>query len=180
MNIYIDNCYSWVGYHIANDFLEHGWTVCSQNMPRNEGEDHLAMFLGRNSRFHSDDFIENPDARILIETECSEEPSLTVLANERKWHISCPFLIGEWMPLDGDHLYNGCESELVYTCELSDFLRQSLNGNLPNGHVQFISRHSKRVPLDCSGVAVSLSELAPEEKLMKVKDHFNRFRHLYI
>lgn len=181
MNINIDNCYEWVGFHIANDMLEHGWTVYSKSSPENVREDNLAMFLGRNSRFHVGHISGNADARISIDEDCIAGPSLTVLTDERELHVSCPYLIGEWMPWKQPcRIFEGHEKELVSAYELSDFLIQSLRTNIPSGHVEFISRYSEKVQSDCSGIAVSLSDLRPSEKMMRVKNHYERFRHLYI
>lgn len=179
MKVLIDNCFSWIGYHIANEMLEHGWYVSANGEPATEEEEHLAMFLGRNSCFSTNTTIGAPSAEIKIDCETAEQ-SVFVSSAGKECKICCSYLVGEWMPLaNSRELYKGNEKEIVYIDELSCFLIQFLEGTILDKEIRFVSRLSSEASSNCSNIAVSLSRVLPAEKIAKVASHFNRFSHFY-
>lgn len=199
MKVLVLNISHWVGYHIANRLLQEGYEV--RGLEGETSNSHLVDFISRNSNFElitSRAEITFPLAicvgEIPQQVEYNYDQLIQINGENTdttdRITIHTPYLFGEWMPMTEEACYIGGNcirfssqeflEEGVYIKDFLEVLLELLESP-PASPVVFVrsarNRSLKGKKLEKTFLVDE--NIAIEENLNQVKEHFQKFQALY-
>ncbi|WP_163972171.1 NAD(P)-dependent oxidoreductase [Oceanobacillus halotolerans] len=191
MNVMVENCYQWIGFHLVNQLLEESHHVYGIGKRDTDKEEFLAMFFARNDLF----------TPVTVERGLDEDMRITVKEMDQRiviidqiarheQNVTFPLLFGEWMSMDENGIYNKGEyipfdsnyfkEEAVY---IKDFCKELLEWIQIHYKPDTILVKSARARSD-NGVtlenSIYLRDNRPiDEQIKIVRDHYKRYQPFY-
>lgn len=98
MKFIVENCFHWVGYHLVDMLLENSHHVVGVSQLNTSKENHLAMFVSRNSLFTLKEEVKDDADVYIIVREKNDLTSIRVKFLNAYHDIELSDLVGEWMP----------------------------------------------------------------------------------
>lgn len=204
MNILVQNCFHWIGYHYVNFLLEEGMVVKGVDKINTNKKENLYMFVGRNSSFElidSSNQNEEIDAILIIgdidyteKIYCNRIIHILVGNSSKSLPnsivINPPLLFGEWMEMNEKGFYvtdrfisfdsEEFRNEAVHILDFIQATYRLFNATVVSQRVDVFSKKiflNDAVKLENS---ICIRDNIPiEENMRKVIEHYRRHQQLY-
>ena len=197
MTICIVNCYHWIGFHLANEFLEMGQEVIGIDQADTDFKENLAMFLGRNSAFQCHAAVQPCHTIIVVPKFVQEQGQAAAtiqITNKMETREVCfeiqhPFLYGEWMPMTSEA---GCcqgislkwhtqafSKKAIWIRDFTKMIRVFLKAHVIPERLELVSSLDPIAKMKDKRSIVLVRSTDVTEKKAALLDHFQRFSFLY-
>lgn len=201
MPILLVNCFHWIGFHIMNELLEAGYMVEGIDNMSTEQDEHLSMFVGRNSSFTliEKENLSHYKSSIIVgswpHSEDIQADQMLQLCEsnaknlEEHIIIEMPMLFGEWMPMTEDGLYHQQKfipfnsslflTEAIYIRDFTSHLLQWVTYTNLSQVIKIKSERNKDTDLKLENIIYLRDNRPIHKKVEHVVDHYKRFKDLY-
>lgn len=192
MNIFVQDCFHWIGFHIVNRFITNGYSVVGKHAHMTERAEYLSFFLGRNSLFKLvDDRQVNSDVSIIVNDNKAHME--LVVTNEKKLKITTintPLLFGKWMPMNETGIFMNQKNisfdskkfvtQAVYMDDFTKILIQCLESSLLPSSLDIYSKGYKSNKYIKLANSLYIRDNIPiEKKVNRLKDHYQKYKSYY-
>ncbi|AIF45221.1 hypothetical protein [Virgibacillus sp. SK37] len=197
----VASCNDWIGFHLVDDMLDHGYKV--NGIEDSAKEDMLTMFFGRNSSFQ----IVNSETKEYYEhailtngnkklSEVNAEHILVINPGEnrsrgsKETFIFAPLLYGEWMPMNKQGIIHGKEvipfdskrfqQDAIYIKEFTKLLIQCMKVKelSPNLYVK-TKEMTKREKEKLENSIYIRDNIPKKKRIEQVMKHYEQFKSMY-
>ncbi|WP_162985638.1 hypothetical protein [Virgibacillus halodenitrificans] len=194
-------CNDWIGFHIVNDLLEHGYKV--NGIEDTTKDDMLTMFFGRNSSFQIVNSETQKSYEHAILTNSNRKPNemnaehiLVINPDENRSRspneifIFAPLLYGEWMPMNKQGILHGkeiipfdstrFEQDAIYIKEFTKLLIQWMKGNKTSSALYVKTKETKKREKEKLENSIYIRDNIPKEKrIEQVIKHYEQYGAMY-
>src|SRR5699024_415397 len=196
MNVLVQNCFHWIGFHLVNTLLEGGYQVAGADIISSEKKAHLSMFFGRNDLFSlvSNGDVRAHDVAIVIGDDVEYQtpdgvPIIQLFRRKPKTSgpavfVKLPLLFGEWMPITEEGVYEDEEWISFHSDRfihgavyIGDFMQEFLQWLEKKGSTELKIYENKEIELVNSSYIHNNRTI--KEKKANVIRHYQQFHMFY-
>lgn len=192
MNVCVQNCFHWIGYHIVHQLISSGYSVYGINEQMTKQAEFLSFFLGRNSLFT---FVEDSQANYDIDITVHLDEHNDEILFENDHHLELiqvkkPLLFGEWMDMDEEGFY---DHQRYVQFNSQEFIKNAIYiESFTKSLVQWIgstyvpsefSVYPARKPMDkdikLDNTIYIRDNIPIETKVRHLLEHFKKYKNIY-
>lgn len=192
MNISVQNCFHWIGYHIVHQLLLTGYSVYGLHRQITNQAEFLSFFLGRNSLFT---FIEDESDKYEIDLtiQVDDNKQELLLKNEHSSKLrkaKMPLLFGEWMDMNEEGIFINQKyilfrskqfiNNAMYIEDFSKGLIQWIKSTkLPSEFAVYPERNRTRKDKKLDNTIYIRDNIPIEKKVEQMIEHYKKYKNVY-
>jgi hypothetical protein len=204
MNVIIENCFDWIGFHLIEKYLNEGFEVCGIDQ-LDERKEFLYEMIGRNASFHFYDDVESIDddemreamfisivknkehirevntnlERYIILNEI-EQVDTNQLESKNNYYICTPNLFGPWMNKKSYDQYSKEDAFELYIDDFISWLYYFTKSTVKQNVITLqTKKNQKKAQSGCHLMTV-LPTTSLDEERIRVKDHIKKYPSYYL